>query len=491
MKKVKNIKKLFRTSGTRHGAYSVGLTVLVVAVVIVFNLIVGQIPEAYRNIDVSSTKIYEISDTSTDLLESLDQDVDMKVLAVKDETDERITTFLSKYAALSDRIHVKWIDPVLHPSALTEYDASENTIIVSCEETGKSTTVSFDDILVLDEYSYYYYGSTSYTEFDGEGQLTSAVNYVTSDVDKTIYVTSGHGESSLSDTVTDLIGKNSYTLEETNLLMATSVPEDCDLLLMNAPTADVSEDEAAMIREYLTGGGNVMILLGETNATELTNLADIMKEYGMEPVEGYIADPSRSYQGKSYYIFPELSVYGDMAEGISSQMALLINTHGMTLTDAARDTIAVTAFMTSSDQAYAVTEDSQEEGSYVFGAVATETITTDSGDSDDTESEETDESDSSEEEESVESTLTVIAAGSLIDEVVTDTFPQLENTQIFMNAVTSNFEGVQNLSIEAKSLSVTYNTVQHAGLFSLLMIFGIPAVVLIGGFVVWFRRRKA
>lgn len=488
---MKNIKKLFRTSGTRHGAYSVGLTVLVVAVVIVFNLIVGQIPEAYRNIDVSSTKIYEISDTSTDLLESLNQDVDMKVLAVKDETDERITTFLSKYAALSDRIHVKWIDPVLHPSALTEYDASENTIIVSCEETGKSTTVSFDDILVLDEYSYYYYGSTSYTEFDGEGQLTSAVNYVTSDVDKTIYVTSGHGESSLSDTVTDLIGKNSYTLEETNLLMATSVPEDCDLLLMNAPTADVSEDEAAMIREYLTGGGNVMILLGETNATELTNLADIMKEYGMEPVEGYIADPSRSYQGKSYYIFPELSVYGDMAEGISSQMALLINTHGMTLTDAARDTIAVTAFMTSSDQAYAVTEDSQEEGSYVFGAVATETITTDSGDSDDTESEETDESDSSEEEESVESTLTVIAAGSLIDEVVTDTFPQLENTQIFMNAVTSNFEGVQNLSIEAKSLSVTYNTVQHAGLFSLLMIFGIPAVVLIGGFVVWFRRRKA
>lgn len=488
---MKNIKKLFRTSGTRHGAYSVGLTMLVVAVVIVFNLIVGQIPEAYRNIDVSSTKIYEISDTSTDLLESLNQDVDMKVLAVKDETDERITTFLSKYAALSDRIHVKWIDPVLHPSALTEYDASENTIIVSCEETGKSTTVSFDDILVLDEYSYYYYGSTSYTEFDGEGQLTSAVNYVTSDVDKTIYVTSGHGESSLSDTVTDLIGKNSYTLEETNLLMATSVPEDCDLLLMNAPTADVSEDEAAMIREYLTGGGNVMILLGETNATELTNLADIMKEYGMEPVEGYIADPSRSYQGKSYYIFPELSVYGDMAEGISSQMALLINTHGMTLTDAARDTIAVTAFMTSSDQAYAVTEDSQEEGSYVFGAVATETITTDSGDSDDTESEETDESDSSEEEESVESTLTVIAAGSLIDEVVTDTFPQLENTQIFMNAVTSNFEGVQNLSIEAKSLSVTYNTVQHAGLFSLLMIFGIPAVVLIGGFVVWFRRRKA
>ena len=197
MKKIKNIKDVFRTTGTKRGAYSVGLTVLVLAVVIVFNLVIGQIPEAFRNIDVSSTKIYEISDTTKDLLDDLDRDVDMKVLAVKDETDERITTFISRYAALSDNIHVEWIDPVLHPSALTEYDTTENTIVVSCEETGKTTTVAFTDILVMDQYSYYYYGTTSYTEFDGEGQLTSAVNYVTNDVERTIYQTTGHGESSL------------------------------------------------------------------------------------------------------------------------------------------------------------------------------------------------------------------------------------------------------------------------------------------------------
>ena len=130
--------------------YSVGLTVLAVAVVIVFNLIAGQIPEAFRNIDVSSTNIYEISDTTTELLDSLDKNVDMTVLAVKDETDERITTFLSRYESLSDKINVEWIDPVLHPTALTEYDASENTIVVSCADTGKTTTISFDDILVMD-----------------------------------------------------------------------------------------------------------------------------------------------------------------------------------------------------------------------------------------------------------------------------------------------------------------------------------------------------
>ena len=472
MNRIKSLKNIFRTSGTKHGAYSVWLTVLVIAVVIVFNLVVGQIPEAYRNLDVSSTKIYDISDTTTELLDSLDNEVDMKVLAVKDDTDERITTFLSRYASLSDKINVEWIDPVLHPSALTDYDTTENTIVISCEDTGKTTTVSFNDILVMDQYSYYYYGTTSYTEFDGEGQLTGAVNYVTNEADHTIYQTTGHGESTLSTTITDLMEKNSYTLSEVNLLMSTSIPEDCDLLLMYAPTTDLSEDEAQMLRDYLAGGGKVMILFGDTSSADLPSLAGVLSEYGIEAADGYIADPTRCYQGNYYYIFPELSVSGNLADNISSEMVLLTNAHGMNMTDPERDTISTTSFMASSDQAYAVTEETQQQGSYTLGAVATETI-------------------ESADEESTESRLTVISAGSLIDQSITDTFPQLENTQIFMNAVTANFEGVQNLSIEAKSLGTEYNTMQHTGLLSFLVIFGIPAVILIGGFVVWFRRRRA
>ena len=495
-KKTGKFGNMFRTSGTRNGSYSVGLTVVVIAIVIVLNLVIGQLPESLRNLDVSSTRIYEISDTTTDLLDSLDEDVDMTVLAVRDDTDDRITTFLSKYEALSDHINIEWVDPVLHPSALTEYDTSENTIVISCEATGKSTTVSFDDILVPDMYSYYYYGSTDYTEFDGEGQLTSAVNYVTSDVEKTIYQTTGHGEGTLSTTITDLMDQNNYNLSEINLLMNTSIPEDCDLLLMYEPATDLSDDETEMLRNYLADGGKVMILLGDTNATELPNLETVLEEYGMQAADGYIADPQRCYQGNYYYIFPELSVSGDMADGISSEMVLLTNTHGMNLIDPARDTITTTGFMSSSDGAYAVTETTQQQGDYTLGAVAEETVSSSDDDADTDSSgedaeEASDDSSADTASDEVTSRLTVISAGSLIDSQITDTFTQLENTRVFMNAVTANFDGVQNISVEPKSLQVEYNTVQYAGLFSLLVIFGIPAAVLIGGFVVWFRRRKA
>ena len=470
------IKGMFHTSGTKHGSYSVGLTVLVIAIVIVFNLVIGQIPEAYRNLDMSSTKIYEISDTTKDLLSGLNDKVDMKVLAVKKDTDDRIKTFISKYAALSDKINVEWIDPVLHPSALTEYNASENTIVVSCEATGKTTTISFDKILVMDMSSYYYSGNASYSEFDGDGQLTSAVNYVTSDAQKTIYKVRGHGEA-----------------------MADSIPDDCDLLLMNAPTNDLSENEVTLLTNYLAAGGKVMCLLGDTSLTDFPNLASVLKVYGIEGVDGYIADPTRCYQNQPYYIFPQLNVSGDLANGISSQMVLLTNAHGMTLTDPTRDTITTSAFMETSENGYAVTESEQKQGTYELGVVATETISSgddSSSNSSDAEATDTTTDDSestedSEESSTTEARLTVISAGSLIDQNITDAFSQLENTQIFMNAVSANFDGVQNLSIEAKSLGTEYNTIQHAGLFSLLVIFGIPAVILIAGFSVWFRRRKA
>ena len=478
---MEKIKKLFQTTGTKQGSFSIGVTAIVIAIVVVANMIIGQLPEKYRNIDVSSTKIYEISDTSKDLLKELDHKVTLTVLAVKDETDDRITTFLSKYAGLSKNVSVKWIDPVLHPSALTENNAEKDTIVVKCEDTGKSTTVAFSDIIVQDMSSYYYTGSTSESKFDGEGQLTSAINYVISDASQTVYRTSGHGESTFSTTISDLMKKNNYNVEELNLVMNTEIPDDCDLLMMYAPTNDLSQEEADVMKNYLKSGGKVMLILGDTPSEQLPNLMGILSDYGMKEADGYIADPKRCYQGNAYYLFPQLSVSGDLANGISSQMVLLVNTHGLELSDPARDTISVNAFMSTTNNAYAVTEDAQTEGSYTLGAVATESISKDDAEDEN----------STDDSETPESRLTVISSASMIDSQITDAFTTLENTTLFMNAVTANFDGVKNISIEPKSLSVEYNTVKHSGLLSLLVIFGVPIVLLIGGFSVWYRRRKA
>ena len=78
----------------------------------------------------------------------------------------------------------------------------------------------------------------------------------------------------------------------------------------------------------------------------------------------------------------------------------------------------------------------------------------------------------------------------LIDAQVTESFSTLENLTLFMNSVTANLDSADNISVSPKSLQVTYNSIAHPGIFSILIIFVIPFLVIAGGFVVWFRRRR-
>lgn len=460
---MKKLLKKFRSVQTRHGFYSVGMIAIVIVIAVFVNLIVSQLPEKVKQIDVSNKNIYGISKTSKKILKNLDYDIKFTVYADKASTDERIKTFLERYTALTDKISVEWINPVDHPQALQENeDAQSSSIVVSCEKTDKSVTVPFTDILVQDYNSYYTTGTASDSEFDADGQLTSAINKITTDVTKKIYYTTGHGETTLSTDLTDKLDKNSVTTEELNLLMVEEIPSDCDLILIDAPSSDISEQEKTLLLDYMSNGGKVIYIMGDASA-ETPNLNAFMEQYGMTKTEGYIADMQRCYQGNYYYIFPEISASGDLGNGLENNMVLLVNSGGFTVQDDLRDTLSVTKVMTTSSDGYAVTEDSQKQGEYTLAAVAEED----------------------------DAKLTVIASESMINSQIAEYFSNLDNSTLFVNMVMNNFDDVDNLSIKAKTLSVEMNTVQHGGAISTALIFGVPAVVLIGGFAVWMKRRKA
>ena len=466
------IKKLFQSNDSKRGSYTLAMTSIVIAIVIVFNMIVNLIPENKRQFDISSTNIYEISSKSKKIINKVDHDVTFYVLAEKSSTDKRIKTFINKYASLSDKIHIKWIDPVLHPSALTKYGAEENNIVISCKKTNRTTTVSFDDILVSS--ASYYSTSSSASSFDGDGQLTSALNYVTSDKEYKAYYTSGHGESSLSSEVTSLLTKSRISTSDLLLMTATSIPDDCDLLIIDGATSDFTKDEVKLLSSYLKKGGKVVTLLAQTNKS-MKNLYGLLKDYGLTVQSGYIADTERSYQGNYYYLIPNLSVSGDMASGISSNSVMMINSKGMTQSTPARDSISTDSFMTTSSNGYAVTEKKQTQGTYVLGATSTESVKV---------------KNSKGKKVTKESRLTVYGSNMLIDEQITSSFSSLENLTLFTNSVTASLDNADNVSISPKSLEVSYNTIAHPGPFSILVVFVIPVGLIIVGFIVWFRRRR-
>ncbi len=454
-----------RTAASRQGTYTVGITALVIAIVVAVNLVVAQLPSSMLEIDMTDSRLYSVSDTSKEFLSALDKDVEITVLAEEAGVDERLTKFLDSYASLSSHIKLQYIDPVLYPSALETYGASENYVVISCEETGKNTTLPLYGMITIDEMAYYYYNQLVETSFDAEGQMTSAVDLVTNEAKHTLYTLTGHGESELPSTVIDAIAKQNLTLSSVSLMVEGAIPEDCDLIISYMPTMDFSDDERVMLEEYIAAGGNVMLLCDNT---ELANVNALMAGYGLSYVDGYIADPQRNYQQSLLNIFPMLATGHNIIASLPTDSIVLVaNSRGLESLEDRREDLTVQYFMYTSDSAIAVQDDqSMAEGRYLLAATSTES------------------------EENGGGRLTVIACPTMIDEYFLTNFTNLVNLDVFMNAVTDNFEDVSNITIPAKSLEITYNTIPSAARWSLLFIAVIPVACLVGGLLYWLKRRK-
>ena len=99
--------------------------------------------------------------------------------------------------------------------------------------------------------AYYSTGSVS-RSFDGEGQITSAIDYVTTETLPQVYLLSGHGEAALSDAFYGQLERANYeTVSDFSLLNVDAVPEDCSALIINAPTSDISDEELSLLRSCI------------------------------------------------------------------------------------------------------------------------------------------------------------------------------------------------------------------------------------------------
>ncbi len=450
------------------GAFSAGVVTLAVAAVIVFNLLVAQIPTSKAQIDLTDTKIYNITDVSVNYLNGITEDVAIHVLADKSSVDPRIVRFLDKYVSLSDRLSLEYVNPTVYPSVLSQYGADANTIVVTCKATGRQEIVNIADIIGIDEMAYYMYQQTKETNFDAEGKLTSAIDGVLTSVRHTAYLTSGHEEGSLSQGVTDALKKLHMTVDTVNLLTKGAVPDDCELLMIDAPTKDLADDELTMVRKYLAQGGQ-MIYCMASQTKDLPNLDALCSDYGLSVVPGLVTDTKRYYQNTPFLFFPTLDTSVDAAGGLSSDATIMLyGSRGMTVTNPVRNTITVKPFLSTSDGGVAVKEDnSQTPGSYVVGAVATESI-----------------------DDNITARLTVLGCDSLCGDTVTSSFASVDNSALFLASITAGFKDVSPISVEPVSLAEENNTVTTGGLWGLLFIFVLPAALLIFGFVRWTRRRK-
>lgn len=457
-------------------AYSTGMIALAIAVVAAANLVIGEMPSSWTAIDLTSEKLYSLTDQTKEFVNNMQEDVTIYVIVNEDNQDTTLGQTLQRYDDLSDHITVEYVDPTVNPRFHTQYTDSTisiNSLIVVSDK--RNRVIDYSDIYES-SFDYSTYTSTT-TGYDGEGQITSALDYVLSDDLPKVYLTEGHGEYSLSSSFTDALTKENVEYETINLMDYDTVPEDTACLIINGPQSDLSADDADKVTSYLESGGKVILITGYTGS-EMPNRDALLKYMGMSIADGLVVEQDQNYYYRSpYYLLPDVSA-DTYTSGIYGNYYIFAPySQGILIADEEAEGMTYTTFLSTSESAYSKVDITNMEnfeksegdidGPFGVGVEAVKAL------------------------EEGEATMVVYSC----DQLFTDDANVMvsgANQMMFVNTVGGFVDHEVSVSIPVKSYQVSYLTVNQsdAVLIGLVTTIVLPVGCLAAGFVIWFRRRK-
>lgn len=340
----------------RNGLYSTAILAAAIVLAVLVNLLVGAIPSKYTELDLSEAKMYTISDSSRKLVQGMDQDVTIYYLCETGSEDAILTKLLDHYAEESSHLRWEQKDPALYPTFAAQYGASDAA-------AGSLIVVSGDDSVVLDaadlyEYDYSDYSTTGSANvtFGGEKQITSAIYKLTAAEESHVYYTTNHGEQAPTSSLTEALEAQNLDLQPLDLLTST-IPDDCSLLIINAPASDFASDglvdEISQLQAYLENGGKV--LLTTSAFVDTPNLDAVMAQFGLARESGLVVegDAGHALYGYPYSLFPD---YGTTEEstalnGVNKGSHVMLSVaQGITVTET--DGVVAEPLLNTSEDSY-------------------------------------------------------------------------------------------------------------------------------------------
>lgn len=459
----------------KSGVYSSSLIILGIAIVIAVNLISSRMPSSVMSRDFTYNNVYSLTDETKDYLKNLDSDVTIYVLSTKSECDQTLKTTLDMYEDSSSKVKVEYVDPVVSPQFYSQYtdtQPTQNSMIVVCSDRSKVVDFSniYESSLNSESYSY------ETTGYDGEGQLTSAIQYVTSEELPEVYMITGHGEGSLDSSFQDALEKQNVTLKDVNLLEVDSISSDVSGIIINAPSSDFSSDDAKKVIDYLNGGGKALIITNYAAESDMSNFDSILASYDMRAEKGVVMESSRqNYYQYPFYLLPQIQ----SADETDSIDGYVFVPDAQAISDLNTDEdnkLEWTALLKTSDNAY-IKEDVQkmqsfekesgdEEGSFTLAANVTDSETG--------------------------AEVTVVGSPFIFTNDM-DSMVSGNNLQLFTN-ITKIFNSDQedSVSIPVKSYTVSNLTIPSSisVVCSVLLVIVLPALLIATGVIIWIRRRR-
>lgn len=471
--KEKKSKNRVNRLALRGGVYSLVITAVVLAIMVAVNVFAESLPATYTKPDISASKLYSITSNTKVVVNGLQDDVTVYWIVQADQENTILERLLEKYDSLSDHLTVVKRNPDVYPTFAEKYtdeQVQNNSLVVECGE--RSRYIPYDEIFVTDV-DYYSYSYT--TSFDGEGAITSAIDYVTSDDLPTLYLLEGHGEADLPSGFAETLGTENIETAELTLATVDEIPEDASAVMIYAPQSDISEDEKTMLASYVSAGGKLLVLSGPVEDGTLTNLAGLLENYGVTVQDGIVVEADRSHYAfqQPFILIPDMGE-SEITEPLIEDryVPMLPIVQGLVTSGDVNGT--VTELLTTSGAAfskiagYDLNTYEKEEGD-IDGPFALAVDIEDDGDGE----------------------LIWFGCDQLLDDMY-NAYSSGANSDLVMNALSSLIGEREALAIRSKSLNYNYLTISEStsGVLKAVMIGLVPLAFLGIGITIVVRRRR-
>ena len=266
---------------SRYGVNSGASVLFLVGILALVNYLGAQ---HVKRVDMTTEKIYSLSDQSANVAQKIQQDLKIKAFYPGGEYPPA-KDLLELFKAKSNKISYEFIDPDKQPQiaqqyAVTQYgDAGEfrfGTMVL--EMAGKTERIEKQAEPVREE------------------DITNALMKIVKGEKKTIYFIQGHGEKSIDDAdksgysqAKAALEKENYVIKTINLVQEGKVPDDASVIAIVGPTAEPFPNELELIDGFLKKGGSAAIFLDPPPAA---SLADFMKKWSIDVGNNFIVDAS-------------------------------------------------------------------------------------------------------------------------------------------------------------------------------------------------------
>lgn len=362
MKKSKNINQIKNENVKKRGTFTIVFAVIFVAVVVLVNFFSTSLAQKFpTTLDLTADKAGSLTVENIDFIKGIENEIEIVVCAPResytgadmvnyastvyyvtenntpDNYFNQTVNLIETYPKYNDKISVSFVDTQSPKFRELEssYDSeiSYGDILVRCtrpDEKGNEKTfesvITFEDIYELYDATNgqgSMYGSYVYTITNSniETCLSSSIYTVAASENKKVALLASHSTKDSSVPFTNALKSYNYEITSIDGVVNAKNLEGVDTLLLVAPVSDLSASELAAIDLFLDNDGKRgknFLVFGSTSSPATPNLNEFLEEWGIGINNGIAYETSGEYRlsdGTSFILFNKGD---DFTKGINS-----------------------------------------------------------------------------------------------------------------------------------------------------------------------------